>query len=90
MPPFKEHLNTSLNRTNKDYKDLHDWVDNNPDMEVKIDRHSLLSLAKNIKYVRATWGDEGVAEFILHVVEDIEFRFGEVFEYFGIKLQTSK
>lgn len=87
MPPYKDHLNTSLNRTSKDYKDLHDWVDNNPDMEVKIDRHSLQSLAKNIEYVRATWGDEGVAEFILHVVEDIECRMGEVFKYFGIKPQ---
>lgn len=84
MPPFKDHLVTSTNRTSKDYKDLHDWIDNDPDMDVKIDRHSLNSLAKNIDYVRATWGDEAVAEFILHVVEDVEFRMGDVFKYFGI------
>ncbi|WP_298202159.1 hypothetical protein [Desulfosporosinus sp.] len=84
MPPFKEHLETSLNRTNKDYNELHDWIDNDPEMDIKIDRHSLNSLAKNIDYVRATWGDEAVAEFILHVVEDIEFRMGDVFKYFGI------
>jgi len=54
MPPFKEHLVTSTKRTSKDYKDLHDWLDNDLDMDVKIDRHSLQSLAKNIDYVRAT------------------------------------
>lgn len=87
MPPFKEHLTISLSRTNEDYKDLHDWIDNSPEMEVKIDRHSLNSLTKNIDYVRATWGDEGVAEFIYHVVGDIECRLGEVLKYFGIKPQ---
>lgn len=84
MPPFNAHLKTSMERTGKDYKELHDWIDNDPDMAVKIDRHNLHSLARNIEYVKATWGEEAVAEFIQHVVDDVECRLGEVLTYFGL------
>lgn len=84
MPPLNDHLKGSMDRTGKDYRDLHEWIDNDPSMEVKIDRHSLNSLSKNVQYVRSVWGDEGVTEFIKHVVEDMESRMGEVFRYFGL------
>jgi len=84
MPPFKDHLKTSTERTGTDYKELHNWIDNDPDMVIKISRHNLHSMAKNIEYVRATWGEEAVAEFIQHVVEDVECRMAEVFTYFGL------
>lgn len=71
MPPFKTHLETSLKRTGKEYTELHNWLDNDPDKDVKALRHSLDILPENIKYVRENWGDEAVTEFLLHVVEDL-------------------
>lgn len=71
MPPFKDHLTTSEKRTGKEYKDLHHWLDNSPDKEVKAQRHDLDRLPQNIQYVRDNWGEEAVSELLLHVVEDL-------------------
>lgn len=69
MPPYEKHLETSAARTGKDYQAMHDWLDNSPEM--KASRHSLDKLPENIAFVRASWGDEAVSEYLLHVVEDV-------------------
>jgi uncharacterized protein len=74
MPPYQNHLETSLKRTGKEYLKLHNWLDNDPDKDVKALRHSLDILPENIEYVRESWGDEAVAEFLLHVVEDLAMK----------------
>lgn len=69
MPPYPKHLETSMQRTGKDYQEMHDWLDNHPDD--KAARHDLGILTENREYVRATWGEEAVTEFLLHVAEDL-------------------
>ncbi|MEW5953622.1 MAG: HDIG domain-containing metalloprotein [Bacillota bacterium] len=71
MPPFKTHLAASQKRTGKDFVDLHHWLDNDPDKQVKADRHSLVKLSQNKEYVRVNWGEEAVPEFFQHLVEDL-------------------
>ena len=72
MPPYPKHLETSAERTGNDYQQLHDWLDNYPDH--KAARHDLAALAENRAYVKETWGEEAVAEFFLHVAEDLLMR----------------
>jgi len=74
MPPFKEHLITSYKRTGNEYFQMHDWLDNDPDKQVKAQRHSLDILHQNIEYVRNNWGEGAVSEFLLHVVEDLAMK----------------
>jgi uncharacterized protein len=69
MPPYAKHLEISQQRTGNDYQQLHDWLDNHPDH--KAFRHDLAALGENRAYVKATWGEEAVTEFFLHVVEDL-------------------
>lgn len=69
MPPYTKHLETSTQRTGNDYQELHDWLDNHP--EHKAARHDLGALTENREYVRATWGDAAVTEFLLHITEDL-------------------
>lgn len=83
MPPFKDHLTTSEKRTGKDYKDLHHWLDNSPDKEVKAQRHDLDGLPQNIQYVRSNWGEEAVSEFLLHLVEDLGMKDIEILRKAG-------
>jgi uncharacterized protein len=68
MPPYGKHLETSTKRTGKNYQAMHDWMDNHPDM--KAHRHSLERLTENIDFVRSSWGNEGVVEYLQHIVED--------------------
>ncbi|SHO53048.1 HDIG domain-containing metalloprotein [Desulfopila aestuarii] len=69
MPPYAQHLKTSLRRTGEEYQPLHDWLDNHP--EFKAVRHELSALAENRKFVSENWGGEAVTEFFLHVTEDL-------------------
>ena len=69
MPPYAKHLETSKQRTGHEYQEMHDWLDNHPDH--KAARHDLAALAANRAYVLATWGEEAVTEFFLHVAEDL-------------------
>lgn len=69
MPPYDKHLEASAARTGNDYQAMHDWLDNYPDM--KGPRHSLERLPENIAFVRSSWGDEAVSEYLQHLVEDV-------------------
>ncbi len=69
MPPYAKHLETSIQRTGTDHQPLHDWLDNHPDH--KAARHDPAALADNRSHVLAHWGEEAVAEFFLHVAEDL-------------------
>jgi uncharacterized protein len=68
MPPYNKHLETSIKRTSKSYQAMHDWLDNHPGM--KTERHDLDKLPDNISFVRSSWGDEAVVEYLQHIVED--------------------
>ncbi|MGQ3685292.1 MAG: hypothetical protein ACUBOA_09870 [Candidatus Loosdrechtia sp.] len=68
MPPYNKHLETSTKRTGKDYQAIHDWLDNHPQM--KAERHSLDKLTGNISFVRSSFGNEAVAEYLQQLVED--------------------
>lgn len=83
MPPFRDHLASSSERTGKEYRELHDWLDNHPDRQIKEDRHSLDNLTRNIEYVGAAWGEEAVKEFLRHVVEDLAAKDIEILRKAG-------
>ena len=68
MPPYHKHLETSTQRTGKSYQEMHDWLDNHPQM--KAERHNLDKLPENIGFVRSSWGEEAVVEYLQHIVED--------------------
>lgn len=71
MPPYEKHLESSLERTGNDYQPMHHWLDNDPDKTIKALRHNLHVLPEHIEFVRKTWGDEAVAEYLQHVIEDL-------------------
>lgn len=69
MPPTTKHLQTSLSRTGKDYAELHAWID---DPARKAERHDFTRILDLAPQIRAQHGDEGVAEFIEHLREDMD------------------
>ena len=71
MPPYEKHLETSVKRTGNDYQAMHDWLDNSPDKNIKAERHSLDILDQNMNFVKTSWGEEAVVEYLQHVVEDL-------------------
>jgi len=82
MPPYHKHLETSTQRTGNDHQAMHDWLDNHPDM--KAERHSLDKLTENIGFVRDSWGDEAVVEYLQHIVEDAAMQDIETLKTSGV------
>ena len=83
MPTIDVHTKTSIERTGKDYKDVHEWVDK--DAAKKVERHDVTKMPQNIKEVELVWGEEGVREYVQHIHDDIKKRIADTLAYFGVK-----
>jgi uncharacterized protein len=97
MPPTVKHYATSAARTGKDYAEVHNWIDAE-DVAKKYERHSFTNIWKFGPEIAARYGEEGVAEYIEHLREDIENKISklvpehketlkEAFIYFGFTRQ---
>ena len=82
IPSIEVHLKNSKERTGRDYKDLHEWIDS--DKAKVIEKYDIVKIPENIEYVMAKWGKERVKEFVFHIKEDLEHRLKENLQYFGL------
>jgi len=75
LPLLHDHLKSSLDRTGKEYREVHEWIDH---PELKYDRHDFSKVLENAAMFRAQYGDEAAQEYVNHLVEDLRSRFGKV------------
>ncbi len=88
MVSHKEHCRISELRTGKRFEELHSWIDEyQKEMGVRHreKRHSL----NDIEEVRKRWGDEGVIEFLIHLIVDFEDTKNKL-EYLYKKMKRGK
>jgi len=72
MPPLKDHLESSLKRTGRDYHEVHEWID---DPHMKYERHDFSKVLENAAMFEALHGREAAEEYVNHLVEDLHARF---------------
>jgi len=75
MPELNVHIQSSLNRTGKEYREVHQWI-NNP--ETKYERHDFSQVLENAKMFAAQYGEEAAKEYALYLAEDLRCRFTKV------------
>jgi uncharacterized protein len=75
MPELHVHIQSSLNRTGKEYREVHQWIDN---PETKHERHDFSQVLENAKMFTEQYGEEAAKEYVLHLVEDLRCRFTKV------------
>ena len=75
MPELHVHIQSSLKRTGKEYREVHEWIDN---METKYERHDLAKVLPHAKKIAEQYGDEAAQEMVMHLVEDINCRFNKM------------
>ena len=94
MPSIDKHLNMSLVRTGKDFREVHEWIDGDP--EKKAERHDITKIHEHGKLIAEKYGEEALNEYIQHIHDDLKAKFGHIkqdFEktitdtlaYFGVK-----
>jgi hypothetical protein len=73
MPPTDKHFKTSLERTGKDYREVHEWIDGDP--EKKAERHDITRIYEFGMIIEEKFGKEGVQEYIQHIHDDVKGKF---------------
>lgn len=94
MPTIENHLQISVKRTGKDYRDVHEWIDGDP--EKKAERHDITRIYEYGKMFEEKYGKEALHEYIQHIHDDVKTKFNHIqhdlektiadtLEYFGVK-----
>jgi hypothetical protein len=94
MPPVPGHTKSSMERTGKEYKEVHEWLDLDPDK--KAERHDVTKIYEYGKMIEEKYGIEARNEYIRHLHDDMKAKFTHMqhdFEkqikdtlaYFGVK-----
>ncbi len=94
MPPIEKHLKISLERTGKDYREVHEWIDGDPDK--KAERHDITKIYEYGQMFKDKYGDEALQEYLQHIHDDVKAKFSHIQEdtekavadtlaYFGVK-----
>lgn len=94
MPPINDHLKVSMERTGKDYREVHEWLDGDP--EKKAERHDITKIHEYGKTIEEKYGKEALQEYIQHIHDDAKAKFNHIqhdlekavtdaLVYFGVK-----
>jgi hypothetical protein len=94
MPPVPGHTKSSLERTGKEYKEVHEWLDLDPDK--KAERHDITKIFEFGTMIEQQYGKEAREEYIRHLNDDMKTKFThlqhdlekqikDTLAYFGVK-----
>lgn len=94
MPPINNHLRISMERTGKEYREVHEWLDADP--EKKTERHDITRIYEYGKMMEEKYGEAAREEYIRHIHDDIKAKFNhlqhdieravtDALSYFGVK-----
>lgn len=77
MPTIDKHIKKSLEKTGRDFKEIHEWID---DPEHKVERHDMGRVLEFSKMFEEKYGEEGAREYVRHLQDDVKGRFGHLLE----------
>lgn len=77
MPSIEKHTQKSMERTGKDYLEIHEWID---EPGKKAERHDIGRVLEFAKMFEEKYGGEGAREYVQHLQDDLEGRFGHLLE----------
>ncbi|MBI4964470.1 MAG: HDIG domain-containing protein [Desulfomonile tiedjei] len=73
MPSTEEHVEISRQRTGKDHRELHEWMDADPGK--KVERHDVNRICEYGQLMKALYGEEGLEEYVQHIYDDVIARY---------------
>lgn len=75
MPDLPVHIQSSVKRTGREYREVHEWIDN---PATKYERHDFSRVLENARMFTEKYGEEAAQEYVEHLVEDMHCRFNKV------------
>jgi uncharacterized protein YoxC len=97
MPSIEKHVEVSMQRTNKPYHEVHEWID---DPQHKNERHDITRVLEFSRMFEEKFGEEAAREYVQHLADDLNGKFNHLVEdvqalvdktltYFGAKKQSA-
>ena len=95
MPSIEKHVEISMQRTNKTYREVHEWID---EPQHKNERHDITRVLEFSRMFEDKYGQEAAREYVQHLADDLNGKFNHLVEdvqvlvdktltYFGAKKQ---
>jgi len=93
MPSIEKHIEISKQRTNQEFREVHEWID---DPEHKDERHDITKIPDTFQMFKEKYGEEAAREYVQHLADDLNGKFNHFIEdvqalldknliYFGAK-----
>jgi hypothetical protein len=77
MPSVEKHIETSQKRTGKDYRKVHEWIDDPP---YKDERHDITRVLEFSRMFEEKYGKEAAVEYVQHLADDLNGKFNHLVE----------
>jgi hypothetical protein len=77
MPSIEKHAESSLKRTRKDYREIHEWID---DPRHKDERHDITRVPEFSRMFEQKYGEEAAREYVQHLADDLNGKFNHLVE----------
>lgn len=73
MPSIETHIKLSLGRTGKEYREIHEWMnDKSISSEETAARHSIINIPRFLPIIESKFGKDYVNEYLYHIKDDYE------------------
>jgi len=77
MPSIEKHVETSMKRTSKPYREVHEWID---EPGHKDERHDITRVLENSRMFEEKYGEEAAGEYVQHLADDLNGKFNHLIE----------
>lgn len=95
MPSIEKHVEISMQRTSKPYREVHEWID---EPQHKNERHDITRVLEFSRMFEEKHGEEAAREYVQHLADDLNGKFNHLVEdvqaivdktlvYFGARKQ---
>ena len=95
MPSIEKHVEISVQRTSKPYREVHEWID---EPQHKNERHDITRVLEFSRMFEEKYGEEAAREYVQHLADDLNGKFNHLVEdvqalvdktlvYFGARKQ---
>ena len=77
MPSIEKHAEISKQRTNKSYREVHEWID---DPQHKDERHDITRIPDTFQMFKEKYGEQAAREYVQHLADDLNGKFHHLIE----------
>ena len=86
MPSIEKHAQSSMERTSRNYLEVHEWMD---EPEHKAARHDITRVLEVSAMFKKKYGDEAAQEYVQHLADDVNGRLNHLVEDVQVLMENT-